>query len=253
MGLYDREYGKSASADSKPQSGFFGGSQNSAEQETSYESSYVIEDINEFVKSTYKLLAASLMAAATGAYLGVTNPGIVSGGMFWVLVIAEIALIFGIHFVRNKPGINLAALFAFTFITGLTLTPLLSKILGMSGGAGIVGNAFLMTSVAFAALSYFAMTTTKDFLSMGKMLFIGLIVLLVGGILNIFFHSPILQLVLAGAGAILFSFFILYDTQNIIRGGYDSVVTAALALYIDFLNLFTSLLQILGIFGSSEE
>lgn len=257
MGLYDREFGKSNTTENKPQSTLFSGFQNTAQNDTSYsqeeESFNVIEDINEFVKTTYKLLAASLMAAAAGAYVGVSTPGLVSGGMFWVLVIAEIALIFGIQMVRNKPGINLAALFAFTFITGLTLTPLLTKILGMSGGAGIIGNAFLMTSVAFGALSYFAMNTSKDFLSMGRMLFIGLIVLIVGGIANIFFHSPILQLLLAGAGAILFSFFILYDTQNIIRGGHDSAVTAALTLYIDFLNLFTSLLQILGIFGSSDK
>jgi modulator of FtsH protease len=250
MGLYNRDYGNNTTSRNEPQRGFFGSSQNTVDD--SYESSYVIEDINEFVKTTYKYFAASLLAGAAGAYTGVNAIGVVSQ-FFWGLVILEFALIFGIQFARNKPGINMIALFAFTFITGLTLAPLLHKFLGMPGGAGIIGNAFIMTSVAFGALSYFAINTTKDFLSMGKILFIALIVMIVGGIINIFLHSPIFQLVLAGGGAILFSFFILFDTQNIIRGGYDSPVTAALSLYIDFLNLFTSLLQILGIFGSSDE
>ena len=251
MGLYNRDYGNNTTSQNQPQRGFFGNSQETVND--SYEESYVIEDINEFVKTTYKYFAASLLAGATGAYVGVSNAALLSGGIFWVLVIAEFALIFCIQFVRNKPCINMVALFAFTFITGLTLTPLLARTLGMSGGGAIIGNAFLMTSVAFGALSYFAMNTTKDFLSMGKILFIALIIMIVGGIVNIFLHSPILQVVLAGAGAILFSFFILFDTQNIIRGGYDSPVTASLALYIDFLNLFTSLLQILGIFGSNDD
>jgi len=252
MGLYDRDYGKSASSQTEPQRGFFGGSQADESQDSYYEDSFTIQNINEFVKSTYKYFAASLLAGAAGAYTGIGAIGIVSQ-MFWVLAIVEIALIFGIQFARNKPGVNALMLFAFTFITGLTLAPLLVKILHMPSGAGIVANAFLMTSAAFGALSYFAMNTQKDFLSMGRILFIALIVMLVGGIVNIFMHSPILQLVLAGGGAILFSFFILFDTQNIIKGGYDSPITAALALYIDFLNLFTSLLQILGIFGSNDE
>jgi len=116
-----------------------------------------------------------------------------------------------------------------------------------------VTNAFLMTSVAFGGLTMFAMNTKKDFTMMGKMLFIALIVMIVAGVINIFLGSPILQLMLAGAGALLFSFFILYDTQNIIKGAYDSPVSAAASLYLDFLNLFVSLLQILGIFGGKDE
>lgn len=172
---------------------------------------------------------------------------------YWGLVILEIALIFGLNFVKDKPGLALGMLFAFTFVTGLTITPLLSAVLHMQGGSGIVANAFLMTTAAFGGLTLFAMRTDRDFSTMGKMLFITLIVVIVGGVVNIFLGSPILQLAIAGVSAVLFSFFILYDTQNIIRGNYTSPVLAASALYLDFLNLFISLLQILGIFGSNEE
>ena len=208
--------------------------------------------LRSFVKQTYQLFAASMLAGTVGAYVGMGMASTIAS-FYWGLVILEIALIIGLNFAKNKPALSLGMLFAFTFITGLTITPLLSAVLNMPGGAGIVTNAFLMTSAAFAGLTLFAMSTKRDFSTMGKMLFIALIVVIVGGIVNIFVGSPLLQLAIAGVSAVLFSFFILYDTQNIIRGNYDSPILAASALYLDFLNLFISLLQILGIFGSSDD
>lgn len=245
MGLYDRDYARNHQA----------GAPNGLERielESREEERHFIGDINVFVKVTYSYFAASLVAATAGAYAGMQAAATIKS-FYWPLVILEIALIIGLHFVRNKPGINAIVLFAFTFISGLTLTPLLSNILNLPSGAGIVTNAFLMTSVAFGSLTLFAMNTTRDFTMMGKMLFIALIVMIVAGVVNIFLGSPILQLILAGAGALLFSFFILYDTQNIINGAYDSPVSAAVSLYINFLNLFVSLLQILGILGGKDE
>jgi modulator of FtsH protease len=160
---------------------------------------------------------------------------------------------FGLHFVRNKPGINLIVLFAFTFLSGLTLAPLLVSVLSLKGGGAIVTNAFFFLFVALGGLSLFAMQTKRDFTSIGKILFIVLIVVVVGSLANMFLHSPILQLIIAMVSAVLFSVFILYDTQNIINGGYDSTVSAAVSLYLNFLNLFTSLLQIFGILGSSDD
>ena len=87
---------------------------------------------------------------------------------------------------------------------------------------------------------------------MSKMLFITLIIVVVAGLLNLFFHSPLLQLAIAVVSSVLFSFFILYDTQNIIQGNYSTPIEGAIALYLDFFNLFISLLQILGIFGEEE-
>ena len=122
----------------------------------------------------------------------------------------------------------------------------------MPGGAAIVAQAFTLTTVAFGGLSVFAMNTKRDFTAWGKMLFIALIVLLVAAIINIFFHSPILQLGIASVGAVLFSAYILYDTQNIIRGNYETPIEGAVALYLDFVNLFVSLLRILGFFNSDD-
>ena len=104
-------------------------------------------------------------------------------------MILEFVLLFGLMAAKRKEGLNLILLFAFTFVSGLTLTPLLSAILAMPSGASIVAQAFGLTTVAFGALSVFAMNTKRDFTTMGKMLFITLIVIVVAAIINIFVKS----------------------------------------------------------------
>jgi modulator of FtsH protease len=205
-----------------------------------------------FLKATYQLFAGSLLAASAGAYIGLDMVSTISS-WYWGLVILEFVLLFALYAVKEKPGINLAVLFGFTFVSGLTITPLLSSVFMMPGGAAIVAQAFLMTSVAFGGISMFALSTKKDYSAMGKMLFIALIVIVVASISNIFFQSPVLQLAISGIGAILFSAFILYDTQQIVKGGFSTPVEAAIALYLDFFNLFVSLLQILAAFNSNDD
>jgi len=210
------------------------------------------EGLMAFLKSTYQLFASSLLAATAGAYIGLDMVSVIAS-WYWGLVILEFVFLFGLYAVKDKPGLNLIALFGFTFLSGLTITPLLSSVFMMPGGASIVAQAFLMTSVAFGGISMFAMTTKRDFSGMGKMLFIAVIILIVGSISNIFIGSSILQLGIAMVGALVFSAFILYDTQQIIKGGFSTPIEAAIALYIDFLNLFISLLQILAAFNSSDD
>ena len=204
------------------------------------ENSYAQSDtaLIQFVKQTYQLFAGSLLAATVGAYVGISTLGAIVAQFYIGFVILEFALLFGLFFTKTKPGINLFMLFAFTFVSGLTLTPILSRVLGMPGGAAIVAQAFLLTTAIFGIMSIFALRTKKDLASMGKMLFIALIVVVIGSLINLFLGSPILQVIIAGVSAILFSIFIAYDTQNIVRGLYDSPVTAAVSLYLDFLNLF---------------
>ena len=229
MSLYDRNYAK----------------QN--QEELAYSQS----SLSTFIKQTYQLFAASLLSATAGAYVGISIAGVFAANrfLFWGLVILEFVLLFGLMAAKRKEGLNLILLFAFTFVSGLTLTPLLSAI---PSGASIVAQAFGLTTVAFGALSVFAMNTKRDFTTMGKMLFITLIVIVVAAIINIFVKSTMFQLVIASISSILFSAYILFDTQNIIRGNYETPVEGAVALYLDFVNLFTSLLQILGIFNRND-
>ncbi|NWF66842.1 MAG: Bax inhibitor-1/YccA family protein [Campylobacterales bacterium] len=242
MGLYDRGYLNNGGQNQTFASVGF-------EQQTLSKSD---SDIKAFLKQTYQLFAASLLAGTVGAYVGMGIAPTISS-WYWGLVILEFALLFGLYAVKHKVGINLAVLFAFTFVSGLTIAPLLTSILNMPSGAAIVGNSFLMTSVAFGGLSLFAMSSSRDFSNIGKMLFIALIIVVVASLVNIFVGSSMLQLVIASVSAILFSAFILYDTQNIIKGAYETPIEGAIALYLDFFNLFVSLLQIFGILGSSDE
>ena len=232
MGLYDRDYARGGTA----------AYSTSAKSDT---------QIVSFVKETYKLFAASMMAGAVGAYVGVPIAGTIAAN-FLPLFILEIGLLIGLHFVKHKPGINLMVMFGFVFMTGLMLAPILAHTLGMSGGGAIVGNAFAMTSVIFGAMSFYAIKTTKDFSGYGKPLMIALVVIIVFSVINIFMGSPLMSILISGAVVILFSILVTYDTQNIIRGAYETPIDGAIALYLDFLNIFTALLHLLGIFRGDD-
>ncbi len=199
-----------------------------------------------FVKQTYKFFAASVLFATIGAYIGMGFVQYMTMPVFIGLVVLEFALLFGLMFFKSKPVVNVMLLFAFTFITGVTLVPLLASVLSLKGGASIVAQALLMTTIIFGVMSFFALKTTKDLANMGKMLFVALIVIVIASLVNLFLGSPLLQVIIAAVGAVIFSLYIAYDTQNIIRGRYDSPVMAAISLYLDVLNLFISLLQLLS-------
>ncbi len=232
MALYDRDYAKNLTAERS--AGALEGSR------------------VEFMKKTYQLLAASMLAAAVGAY--VTMPFAAAVYQYkWFIFGAELLILFfGLGLSRGKPGLNLMMLFLFTFLTGVSLVPLFASLIGLGKGA-VIGNAFLMTAVLFGALSLFAINSRSDFSSWGKPLFITLIIVIVASLVNIFIlKSPMIDVIITAGVILLFSLFTIYDTQNIANGAYDSPVDAAVSLYIDFLNMFTAILQLLGIFGSDE-
>ena len=228
MALYDRDY-------------------NNSVNDVAYDSDVTTSSSVAFMKKTYQLLAVSMVTAAAGAY--VTMPYAVEIMQYrWFIFGAELLILFfGLGMSRGKPGLNLFMLFAFTFLSGVSLVPLLARFIGMGSGATI-GTAFLMTSVLFGALSLFAINSKSDFSSWGKPLFITLIIVIVASLVNYFIlHSPIMHIVITAGILLLFSIFTIYDTQNIANGAYDSEVDAAVSLYLDFLNMFTALLQLLGI------
>jgi len=193
-----------------------------------------------------------MIAAAAGAF--VTLPYAETVMQYkWLIFGFELFMLFvGLRMTRNKPGLNLAALFAFTFASGVSLVPILAYLIGAGKGA-VIGNAFLMTSVLFGALSLFAINSKTDFSSWGKPLFITLIVVIVASLVNAFIlQNPLMHVLMSAGILLLFGMFTIYDTQNIANGAYSSPVDAAVSLYLDFLNMFTSILHLLGIFGSDD-
>ena len=199
-----------------------------------------------FIKKVYSLLAMSMGTAAVGAYLGSGPLLLLVAPNMMLFFILQIGLIFFASFAARKPGLNMIALFSFTTVSGLTLGPLLYQV-----GPSIAAEAFGLTAVTFAGLSMYVVYSKKDFSFMSGFLMTGLIVLVVGGLLNMFFiQSGMMHFVMSGASVLLFSGFILYATSNILRYyGTDEHVSATLALYLDVLNLFIALLSILNIMG----
>ncbi len=223
MALYDRDYAASRGL------------------ETSLSAERV-----SFLKKTYQLLALSMIVAALGVYL--TLPFVEQIIKYkWFIFGAELlVLFFGLGMSRGKPGLNMIMLFLFTFLTGVSLVPLIAMLIG-AGKAAVIGNAFLATSILFGALSIFAINSKTDFSSWGKPLFITLIVVFVASLINLFLGNGILAVIINAAILLLFGLFTIYDTQNIANGAYDSPVDAAVSLYLDFLNMFTVILQFLGL------
>lgn len=206
-----------------------------------------------FVKTTYKFFAASLLFATIGAIVGFMNFALVTDPVVRIgLIVAEIVAFLGLLFLRKSPGLNVALLFIFTFLTGITLVPLLGLVLARQG-AGAIAQAFGMSTIVFGVMSIFALKTKADLANMGKMLLISLIVVVICSLVNLFLGSPMFQVLIAGAAVVLFSLFVAYDTQNIVRGLYADPVQAAVSLYLDFLNIFVSLLQLFGILGGKDE
>jgi len=241
MGLYDRDYYKQQTK-----------KQNNAADTSKINVDLAAPDSNlaAFIKQTYQLFAASLLVASAGAYIGYQSPVVMQ--YYWLFVILEFALIFGISFARGNNTLGLFMLTAFAFVSGLTISTILTYYIGVGAG-GIVAQALMLTMVAFLTLSVFAINTEKDFISYGRGMFWTLIVIVVASLINAFvFHNPIAQVAISGVSAILFSMYIIYDTQNIIKGRYLSPIDGALSLYIDFINLFVSLVQILGFFSDRD-
>ncbi|MFG6449570.1 Bax inhibitor-1/YccA family protein [Roseateles sp. BYS180W] len=217
--------------------------------------SAVAVDRNRVLRNTYWLLAVSLVPTVLGAWVGVSTGIMAKMGMLASTLIF-FAGAFGLMYVieRNKnSSIGVYALLGFTFFMGLMLSRMLAQILGFKNGASLIMTAFGGTAAIFFAMASLATVIKRDLSSMGKFLFVGVIILLVAGLVNIFLQSSALMLTLLVLSLGIFSAFMLYDVKRVIDGGETNYVSAALAIYLDIYNVFQSLLAILGIFGGERE
>jgi len=202
-----------------------------------------------FMKQTYQLLGASMVSSALGAYLTMPYAATIAQFKWYIFGFVMLMVFFGFNATRKNPTLHLIALFVFTFAMGVMLVPLLAMVIGQGNGM-LIGNAFLMTSVLFGALSLFAINSKSDFSSWGKPLFITMIIIIIASLVNYFIlQSPLMHIIVTAGILLLFSLFTIYDTQNIANGAYTSPVDAAVSLFLDFFNMFTSILQLLGIMG----
>jgi len=210
---------------------------------------------NRVLRNTYWLLALSLVPTVLGAWIGVST-GIVNGLGVGMSAIVFLGGAFGFIFAIEKTkhsSTGVVLLLGFTFFMGLMLSRLLSAILGFSNGASLIMTAFGGTAAIFLAMASLATVIKRDLSGMGKFLFVGAIMLLVAGVMNIFLQSSALMLTVAVIAMGLFSAFMLYDIKRVIDGGETNYISATLAIYLDIYNVFQSLLMLLGFAGGDND
>ncbi|WP_394777713.1 Bax inhibitor-1/YccA family protein [Undibacterium sp.] len=208
------------------------------------------------MRNTYWLLALSMIPTVFGAWLGVQLQFAFFPGSPGVAMIATLAIAFGFIFAIEKTknsAIGIAVLLGFTFFMGLLLSRLISHTLGFSNGASLIMLAFGGTAAIFGVMATIATVSKRDFSGLGKWLFVGVLVLLVASIANMFLQMPALYLALSVLGILIFSAYILYDVQDVINGGETNYISATLRIYLDLYNIFVRLLSLLGIFGGSRD
>ena len=215
----------------------------------SYAPGSALPDVSaqKVLRNTYLLLALTMVPTVIGAYIGLATSSIIVTSPIIstvVMLAAVIGLQFGIAANRNS-GIGVALLLLMTGLLGWWLGPILNVALSMKNGMALVGYAAVGTGAIFLAMGAIAATAKRDFGFMGKFLFVGMIALLVAMVANMFLQIPALALTISTLVIVVFSLFLLYDLQRIIRGGETNYIMAATGVYMSLFNIFANLLHLL--------
>jgi modulator of FtsH protease len=200
-----------------------------------------------FIRKVYALFFAATLFAVGGVGLGLSVPPLLRFAFEHPLVmfLVMIGAVMGAQAVRHVRGVNLLALFGFTTLTGVIISPLIA-VVGYYNPGSILAAGVLTIGI-FGGLTAYVFISRKDFSFMRGMVTTGLIVVILAGVVNIFLGSSALGFAVAAATLLLFSGFVLYDTSNIIRRyPTNEYVAGALSLYLDAFNIFLALLRILN-------
>ena len=211
---------------------------------------------NRVLRNTYLLLAISLVPTVIGALVGVNTNFSFMRVSPMMMTIGIIAIFYGWIWAIEKnrdSSLGVGLLLGFTFFMGLLLGPLLQRTLGMSNGGQLIGLAAGGTAAVFFAMAGIATTTKRDLTGMGKFLGIGVIVAMVLVIANIFFQSSAVHMTILALFIPLSAMLMLYQIHQVVRGGETNYISATLSIFISIYNLFSALLQLLGIFGGRDD
>ena len=211
---------------------------------------------NRVLRNTYMLLALSMVPTVLGALVGVQlNFSFMAGSPFISFILfLGIAWGFMWGIEKNKDSaLGVTLLLGFTFFMGLMLSRILQVALGFSNGTSMIAMAAGGTGAIFFTMATVATVSKRDFSNMGKFLFVGMIVVLLAAVANIFFQIPALSLAISAAAVMIFSAYILYDISRIVQGGETNYVSATLSVYISIYNVFVSLLNLIMAFTGNRD
>lgn len=211
---------------------------------------------NKVLRNTYMMLALTMIPTIIGAFMGLAtnfsfmaqHPIMAPLLMFAVMM----GMLFAVSVLRNSVW-GIVMLLGFTFVAGFFLGPILQHALHLRNGAQLVGMAAGGTGIIFFTLATIATVTKKDFSFMGKFLFIGVVLLVIASLANIFFQVPALSLTISAIAVLIFSAYILFDISQIIHGGETNYVMATMTLYLDIYNIFVNLLSLLMAFAGEKD
>jgi len=220
------------------------------------QSAQVALSTHKVLRNTYMMLGLTMIPTVIGAFIGISlnfsflaeHPVIGTLGMLAVMF----GLFMGIAANRNN-GLGVALLLGLTFLMGIMLGPILQTALQLRNGAQLVGMAAGGTGIIFFSLAGIATVTRKDFSFLGNFLLIGLIMLVIASLANLFFQVPAASLAISAVAIMIFSGYILFDVSRIIHGGETNYVMATLALYLDIYNIFVNLLNLLMAFTGERD
>jgi modulator of FtsH protease len=210
---------------------------------------------HKVLRNTYMLLALSLIPTIIGAAIGTNVDLSFMRTSPMLSFVAILGIFYGWIYAieRNKKSaLGVLLLLGFTLFLGLLLGPLLHRVLGFKNGTELVMMAAGGTAAVFFVMAGIASSTKRDFSGLGSFLTVGAVIIMLGVVASMFMASPILYLVILGAFVLFSSLMILWQVNAIVRGGETNYVSATLTLYISIYNLFSSLLQLLGLGGSND-
>ena len=219
-------------------------------------SEQLVAQQQKVLRNTYLLLALSLIPTGIGALVGVNlNFGFMRASPM-VSSLVLLAVIYGMFFAIEKnrdSGLGVALLLALTLFLGLLLGPILQVAVGFRNGGQLIALAAGGTAAVFFAMAGIATVSKRDFGFMTNFLAVGGIVIMLAVVANIFFASPVMYLAICGAFVLFSSAMILWQVNQIVRGGETNYISATLTLYMSIYNLFTSLLQLLMAFTGNRD
>jgi len=213
------------------------------------------ERAQKVLRNTYLLLALTMVPTVIGAFVGMATASVVFAHPI-ATTLGMLAVVIGLQFgiaANRDSGLGVALLLLMTGLLGWWLGPILTVALALRNGPQLVGYAALGTGVIFFAMSAVASTTKRDFSFLGKFLFVGMIALLVAMLANMFLQIPALALTISTLVIVVFSLFLLYDLNRILRGGETNYVMAATGVYMSLFNIFANLLNLLLAFAGERD
>ena len=213
------------------------------------------EQRNKVLRNTYWLLAMSLVPTVLGAWIGVaTGITLQLTGFLGLIVFmgGAMGFIYAIEKTKNSAA-GVPVLLGFTFFMGLMLSRMIAMVLGFKNGSELIMTAFGGTAGVFFVMASLSSVIKRDLSGMGKWLFVGALAIMVGGIINVFVGSTSGMMAISVMAIGVFSAYMLYDLKQIVDGGETNYISATLALYLDIINVFQSLLALLGIAGGERD